>query len=111
MTAHHPADIIDIRAHAVSAHDRGNTDVFNLRDQILRGLSAPPGDKTLTTLLLYDERGLRLYDKITTQAPEYYLFSAEEEILKNHGDKIAQYMHADTGSEISGESLVELGAG
>ncbi|TCD60398.1 hypothetical protein EIP91_010236 [Steccherinum ochraceum] len=112
MAPHHPADIIDIRAHALSGTDRGNTDVFNLRDQILRGLSAPRGEKTLTTLLLYDEEGLRLYDQITTQAPEYYLFAAEEAILKNHGDKIAQYMHAaNAGAEIRGESLVELGAG
>ena len=111
MAPHHPVDIIDIRAHAHSATDRGNTDVFNLRDQILGGLSAPRGQKSLTTLLLYDEHGLRLYDQITTQAPEYYLFAAEEEILKNHGDKIAQCMHAKSGSEIRAESLVELGAG
>ncbi|THH27007.1 hypothetical protein EUX98_g7189 [Antrodiella citrinella] len=111
MAIHNPVAIIDIRAH-VSAHDRGNTDVFNIRDQVLRGLSAPPASKTITTLLLYDEEGLLLYDQITTQAPEYYLFSAEEEILKNHGDKIAQAMHAaNAGSEIRGESLVELGAG
>lgn len=111
MAPLHPVDIIDIRAHAHSATDRGNTDVFNLHDQILSGLSAPPGQKTLTTLLLYNEQGLRLYDKITTQAPEYYLFAAEEEILKNHGDKIAEYIHAGVGPEIRGESLVELGAG
>ena len=46
-----------------------------LREQILQGLSKPVGKKTLPTMLLYDERGLRLYDNITTNCPEYYLFS------------------------------------
>lgn len=44
-------------------------------------------------MLLYDERGLRLYDDITTEVPEYYyLFRAEEEILKTNADDIVQTM-------------------
>ena len=62
-------------------------------------------------MLLYDERGLRLYDAITTEAPEYYPFPAEEEILKIHGDDIARYMHASNRSKIVNETVVELGAG
>ncbi|KAF8573928.1 hypothetical protein K439DRAFT_1624720 [Ramaria rubella] len=41
---------------------------------MLSGLNQPTGKKSLPTLLLYDERGLRLYDAITTDAHEYYLF-------------------------------------
>lgn len=103
-------DIIDIRARARNASTTTG-EGFNLRNQILQGLAAPHGQKSLTTLLLYDECGLRLYDEITTQAPEYYLFSAEEEILINHGNDIARFMHANSGPEIREESLVELGAG
>lgn len=61
-------------------------------------------------MLLYDERGLRLYDDITTAAPEYYLFGAEEQILKKHSDDIVQCMHS-RGLKQSDEVVLELGAG
>lgn len=44
--------------------------------------------KTLPTTILYDEQGLILYDKLTA-APEYYLYNAELQILKDHGSEIA----------------------
>ncbi|KAJ4482382.1 DUF323 domain-containing protein [Lentinula aciculospora] len=81
-----------------------------IQQQILDGLQRPTGHKTLPTMLLYDERGLRLYDDITTKAPEYYLFSAEEDILKNHSTDIVMAMHNSTGC-IPGETVIELGAG
>lgn len=97
-------EIIDVR----STSQEGN-DAFNLSKQIVEGLSKPAGHKELPTILLYDERGLRLYDDLTTAAPEYYLFGAEEDILKQHADQIVQAMHS---KEISSEELVlELGAG
>lgn len=34
----------------------------------------------------------RLYDKITSDAPEYYLFNDELNLLKQHGDEIARCM-------------------
>lgn len=34
----------------------------------------------------------RLYDKITAEAPEYYLFNDELNLLKAHGKEIAQCM-------------------
>jgi hypothetical protein len=34
----------------------------------------------------------RLYDKITSDAPEYYLFNDELNLLKEHGDEIARCM-------------------
>lgn len=99
-------DIIDVRKHEATSPIRP------LRDDILRGLGLPVGQKTLPTMLLYDERGLRLYDTITTGAPEYYYpFPAEEEILKTHGDDIAGYMHASNGPKVENETVIELGAG
>jgi uncharacterized SAM-dependent methyltransferase len=82
----------------------------DLRQQIIDGLKEAPGHKTLPTMLLYDERGLRLYDDITTKAPEYYLFSAEEDILKNHATEIVLAMHNSSGL-VPGETVIELGAG
>jgi len=72
------------------------------------GLSRPSGEKTIPTILLYDERGLRLYDIITTDTPDYYLFRAEEQILKDHADEIIKIMR---GTAVAGERVLELGAG
>lgn len=102
-----PAQIIDL-------HSRSNEGIVvdHMPEQIMEGLAKPPGQKEIPTMLLYDERGLRLYDNITTEAKEYYLFSAEEEILKNHSHEIVQSMHHSSGGEtIAGEAIVELGAG
>jgi uncharacterized SAM-dependent methyltransferase len=98
-------EIIDLR----SASDNGPISVDIIHD-ISSGLSLPQGQRELPTLLLYDERGLRLYDDITTHAPEYYLFAAEESILKDKVDDIVQTMHQAKGVG-PGEVVVELGAG
>ncbi|KAI0365693.1 DUF323 domain-containing protein [Pilatotrama ljubarskyi] len=84
----------------------------SIHDQVIQGLSQPVGQKWLPTMLLYDERGLRIYDEITTDAPEYYLFSAEEEILKNKADDIVKVMRAGVSDGAPMEEVVvELGAG
>ncbi|KAI0345952.1 DUF323 domain-containing protein [Trametopsis cervina] len=100
-------DIVDIRGKQGSTRE----DTSSLRKQIEDGLTQPAGQKTLPTMLLYDNHGLRLYDKITTDAPEYYLFSAEEQILRDNSDDIVRYMHAGVGGKINQETVVELGAG
>jgi len=94
-------EIIDVRL--LTTTDMGQ--------QILTGLNQPVNRKTLPTLLLYNEGGLRLYDDITTEAPAYYLFGAEEEILKVHADEIVQVMHSKEGEVLPGEIVLELGAG
>ncbi|KAH9480612.1 Ergothioneine biosynthesis protein 1 [Psilocybe cubensis] len=100
-----PAEIIDV--HSLSAE---GFPIADIPTQIMNGLSRPFGHKQLPTMLLYDEQGLQLYDDITTAAPEYYLFAAEEEILKNNAHHIVQAMHR--GAQISpDEVIVELGAG
>lgn len=84
----------------------------NLRKQIAEGLSRPAGQKMLPSMLLYDERGLRLFDDATMHSSEYYLFSAEEEILKKHATDIVRAMHAPNGGHFQRhETVVELGAG
>jgi L-histidine Nalpha-methyltransferase / hercynylcysteine S-oxide synthase len=99
--------IVDLRAKVASTSGQ------EIMGDIIRGLSKPPGSKTLPTLLLYNERGLRLYDDITTKAQEYYLFGAEEEILRNHADEIVRVMHSHTpaSTAVDDEVVLELGAG
>lgn len=99
--------IVDIRGRSDPEVDRGQ---YDTRKSIIAGLSMPAGQKVLPTLILYDEHGLHLYDDITTKAPEYYLFAAEEEILSRHAEQIVHYMHASTESSTE-EAVVELGAG
>src|ERR1700736_749379 len=96
-------EIIDVRLdeRTITAGDD------DIRQQILMGLHQPLDKKTLPTLLLYNEDGLRLYDNITTEAPEYYLFGAEEEILIECADEIVQVMHSKEGEVLLGEVVVE----
>ena len=49
-------DIIDIR------HD---TVEFNLKEEIVSSLRPPSGPKKLPTLILYDERGLQLFEEVS----------------------------------------------
>jgi L-histidine Nalpha-methyltransferase len=71
-----------------------------LYEETVRSLQAEV--KGLPAVWLYDERGSRLYEKIT-QLPEYYLPRREGEILRARAAAIATRTQART--------LVELGAG
>lgn len=88
-------DIIDIRSDQAS---------LELTDAIKKGLDVPEGEqKTLPTLLLYDEVGLKLFEKIT-YLDEYYLTGEEIEVLEQNATDIA--------SKIPENSIiVELGSG
>lgn len=96
-TAHRAAglSIIDIRS------DRAG---IELKHEIIAGLKAPAGKgKTLPTLLLYDDRGLKLFEDIT-YLDEYYLTGEEIKVLEKNAQKIAEC--------IPNEALVvELGSG
>ena len=106
--------ILDVRSAAFNAFDKdGETASYA---QIIDGLSKPVGEKRMPTMLLYDEHGLRLYDDITTRCKEYYLFSAEEDILKRHADEIVRVMHMGAFKSQGHDgrvqsTVVELGAG
>ncbi|KAK1962549.1 hypothetical protein LY78DRAFT_586434 [Colletotrichum sublineola] len=87
-------DIIDIRRVAVET---------NLKDDIISMWNPTNGPRRLPTLLLYNERGLQLFEEIT-YLDEYYLTNNEIEVLEKHSSEIAQ--------NISPESMViELGSG
>ncbi|KAH7130122.1 C-type lectin protein [Dendryphion nanum] len=77
---------------------------FDILQDIRSGLRPENGgEKRLPTLLLYDEAGLRLFEKIT-YLDEYYLTNAEIEVLETYADRIAK--HIEPGSVV-----VELGSG
>lgn len=95
MASSGSTQIIDIRI--------GGTDSDILQD-IKTGLRPKDdGEKTLPTLLLYDEAGLRLFEKIT-YLEEYYLTNAEIEVLETYADRIAEKIRP-------GSVVVELGSG
>jgi len=88
-------EILDIRV--------GKTE-FDILQDIKKGLRpADGGEKKLPTLLLYDEAGLRLFEKIT-YLEEYYLTNAEIEVLETYAERIAQHIQP-------GSIVVELGSG
>ncbi|CAE6446239.1 unnamed protein product [Rhizoctonia solani] len=97
--------IVDVRENASGDNSPSNTVI----DAIIEGLSKPSGARSLPTLLLYNERGLRLYDDITTKATEYYLFGCEEQILSDHADEII--VRAMGAAQRDHEVVIELGAG
>lgn len=89
------SNIIDIRA------DRAG---LSLKKAIRDGLNPKDGgEKQLTTLLLYDEAGLKLFEEIT-YLEEYYPTNAEIEVLEKYAAQIAQCIAPDS-------ILVELGSG
>ena len=90
-----PPRIIDIRS---------DTAGINLKQEITAGLNVKDGeDKTLPTLLLYDDKGLKLFEKIT-YLDQYYLTGNEIQVLTEHADKMAERIP-------NGALVVELGSG
>ncbi len=89
------SNIIDIRS---------DTAGIELKQEILSGLKPKDGgEKTLPTLLLYDDEGLRLFEEIT-YLDEYYLTEEEIAILSKYADRIAERIP-------EGANVVELGSG
>ena len=87
-------DVIDIRREELG---------FSLLDDIHKRLRLKTSEKTLPTLLLYDEKGLNLFEDITF-LDEYYLTNAEIEVLTKHAVSIAQRIQ-------DGSLIIELGSG
>ncbi len=99
------ARIVDVRLNSNASNGE-----VNIRDEIIKGLSRPAGQKILPQLLLYDDEGLRIFDEITTGVDDYYIFPAEENLLKKHANDIVRVMHGKEDQPM--ESVVlELGAG
>ncbi|KAF8977438.1 hypothetical protein BGZ46_007391 [Entomortierella lignicola] len=78
---------------------------FDLPKMIISSLcpETPGAAKTIPTMVLYDDRGLQLFDEIT-YLKEYYLTQEEIEILERDGDKIVEHIPDNS-------VVVELGAG
>ncbi|KAJ6453553.1 histidine-specific methyltransferase [Mycena sanguinolenta] len=98
-------------------------EIINLRDglvtglaldmkvEVLKGLRSPTnGRKSLPSMLLYDELGLKLHDA-AAHAPEYYPFGAEEQILREKSDEIVAVMHAGCPLNTANRVVLELGSG
>lgn len=84
----------------IRRNDIGDFVLDDLRD----GLKpVAGGEKRLPTLLLYDERGLRLFEDIS-YLDEYYPTNAEIEILQKHAAELATFIP-------QGCVILELGAG
>lgn len=107
-------EILDIRRAAVE---------INLKESILSQIHPKNGPRTMPTLLLYDERGLQLFEEVSslcqsrhrhanganmkvqiTYLDEYYLTNDEIALLKAHSVKIAEHIS-------SGSMVIELGSG
>lgn len=83
---------------------RRDREEHSLINDIYNGLRpANGGEKRLPTLLLYDEKGLKLFERIT-YLEEYYLTNAEIEVLERHADAIAKRLQP-------GSIVLELGSG
>jgi L-histidine N-alpha-methyltransferase len=92
-------DVIDDKQISISNHlpDLG---IDNIRKEIIESLSSEP--KFISSKFFYDDRGSRLFEKITN-LPEYYPTRTEKSILK----KIAPDLMKDS----KNISIVELGSG
>lgn len=89
-----------VAAFALDNHLPADFVAERLRTDVRDGLTSSP--KLLPPKWFYDERGVRLFERIT-RLPEYYLTRAEREILTARAGDIAARTQAAT--------LVELGAG
>lgn len=87
--------------HSSAAPRTASGSLDALRDEVLSGLLGIP--KTLPAKLFYDATGAALFERITT-LPEYYLTSAELEILTARAGTIAALAG-------QGCALVEYGSG
>ncbi|KAL5920168.1 Ergothioneine biosynthesis protein 1 [Pyricularia oryzae] len=89
-----PPDIIDIRGVAVES---------DLKEEILSSFLSTPGQRAMPTILLYDQRGLQIFEEIT-YLEEYYLTNDEISVLESSASEIARAIP-------DGSMVVELGSG
>jgi uncharacterized SAM-dependent methyltransferase len=89
-------EILDIRVNKAGLES-------TLKGDIVAGLKKEAGEKTLPTLLLYDDRGLKLFEEIT-YLDEYYLTNTEIGILEKYAENMAERIE-------DGGVVIELGSG
>lgn len=77
---------------------------FSLADEIYSQIDPPAGTpRSFPTLLLYDAKGLKLFEKIT-YLDEYYLTNTEIEVLTANAKRIVERIPKNA-------QVVELGSG
>ncbi|EJT79063.1 hypothetical protein GGTG_04152 [Gaeumannomyces tritici R3-111a-1] len=86
--------IIDIRAAGIET---------NLKAEIVTLFRPKAGPRVLPTILLYDQRGLQLFEEIT-YLDEYYLTNDEISVLETSSAEIAKEIP-------DGSMIIELGSG
>ncbi|RYP90886.1 hypothetical protein DL770_003024 [Monosporascus sp. CRB-9-2] len=94
VTKRSQVDIIDIRQATVES---------SLKEDIESLFRPQEGPRKLPTLLLYDEKGLQLFEEIT-YLEEYYLTNYEIRVLRRSAAAIAKNIPA-------GSMVIELGSG
>ena len=87
--------ILDIR------RDQIGVSILDDMRQQLRPIDGK--EKRMPTMLLYDEKGLKLFEEIT-YLDEYYLTNAEISVLEKYADNIVERVQA-------GSQVIELGSG
>lgn len=101
-------DTQDVTARPPSPQASDNSeDAFNgsdLVNTILDSLDKPANHKSIPTYILYDKKGLQLFDQITQLDDEYYLTGAELDILIRRSEEMVDRLQ-------DGSVIFELGAG
>ncbi|KAL2818181.1 hypothetical protein BDW59DRAFT_175252 [Aspergillus cavernicola] len=88
-------DIVDIRQNDLK---------YSLVHEIQKGINPPDGTRrSMPTMLLYDTKGLKLFEQITFEE-EYYLTNAEIEVLETHSRRLVERIPSNA-------QLLELGSG
>ncbi|OQR95861.1 hypothetical protein ACHHYP_00019, partial [Achlya hypogyna] len=94
--------VIDIRRkQAASAPDLCHVIAAGLAEKVSHGDEKPV--RHVPSLVLYDTRGLEIYDQIT-YLDDYYLTNAEIDILERSADELLAHVS-------DGDVLIELGVG
>ena len=92
------------RGHAAITDIRRTKIHLSILDDMQQMLRPAVGEeKRMPTLLLYDQKGLKLFEDIT-YLEEYYLTNAEIDVLSCYADRIADRI-------TDGSDLIELGSG
>ena len=88
-----PGSIIDIRRESRSA---------DLKEGILEGLRQEP--KKLPSLLLWNDKGIKLYERLKAECDDYYPSRHEDNLIRRNARGIVATMP-------NNGTLVELGSG
>ena len=96
--------IIDIRA------DKQELSLLETLCTSLEGGTSGDAPPTFPSILLWDEKGLKLFEAIT-YSEDYYLTRSEIDVLEKHAAEMAKKIAPNTRSHNDRMMMVELGSG